>query len=339
MIKKKKKIFVFISIYFFCSIFVNQISFSKNLKKSHFIANIYKQINTESYALLRGLSWCENYVKKDRNFNFIFSNYILMLYELRKNRNEKVKNKAIQLLENALKKASEHLDDIFDADIAGKWDFISIIPILKDFPIKFQVYKKFYHTHFPSTFYDKKYNKNIFHKAISKLNYGLINDYLIDSVFVNILRSQTDFNLPPNHFHNYIQKINSLPFAYRFPHEGYHHQNYLITHIILTLSNYDEKAINLNHSLVKKVIEYIKINFDDIRHKTDDIDLIAEILQCWRICKLSKSHQYKEAIHFLFKQQIYDGSWLELEYIDLKEDDPYDIFHSTWAVLTGLNNF
>ena len=287
-------------------------------------------------AILKGLKWSVLFVEKNKNFDYIFSDYLAMLYELTLNHNKPVIQKsAVQLVNIALKRATHRLNKIFPKTLAGKWDYIAILPMIYQSKVPLTPFINFYKDYFPKE--NKEYYDTSFQDALKTLNYDLLGDYLIDYYFVDWMERKFNhhpFNLPKNRFPKLIKKVTPLKYIHKADSDDYHDQNYYVTHVILVLSQYGKRRLNNNSSLEKKLKAYIDKHYHEVRHEVGDLDLLAEFILCLKIYGEGNNPKIQEGKNYLISLQHSDGSWGTEED---KKGDPYDIFHPTWAVITTLN--
>ncbi len=295
-------------------------------------------------AAFHGFVWIADFIRKDENFEFIFSDYVVMLYELSLNDSStRVQQLARKLSRSAFKRALPRLDEIFPPTGTGKWDFISVIPVIHHFGIDIGPYLKFYQRHFPKGFIDS--GEISFAKARKTLNYDILGDYLLDIWFVEWTSASfenTPFTLPPNHYDDYLKRVESTPFIHQSSDDqiDYSDQNYFLTHVVLVMSNYgmsNYAGESLGDSaLGTRLLDYFIRDYDAIRFQVRDLDLIAEVLQCFRLLGAGERVFVNEGLSYLLREQHADGSW------GTKEDaegDPYDVFHPTWAAITAINGY
>ncbi len=300
---------------------------------------LHKSISKERRAVLKGLAWCVRFIADDNHFDSIFTDYFEMLHELTLNRKAPfIQKTSIKLVRLSMERATSRFDKIFSNNHEDKWDFIANIPYLYKYKIDKAPFIRFYRNHFPKgylTNYDLTFDE-----AVKTRNYDVLGDYLIDihSVhFVKTTFANIAFDLPTNHFLEYIKKITPLPYVYtiKSDEEKYSDQNYYVTHVVLVLTHYGEKKLKKG-PLEAKLLKYLKNNIVSVRDKVKDMDLYAEFIHCLKFYGLHDSLLVKEGVRYFISKQKESGKWGN----ETKEkgDDPYDIFHPTWTIITAINH-
>ena len=297
-------------------------------------------------AILSGIHWLLQFIDSDDNFNDVFSDFIILAYEL-----SRAKNRAHQaavaklLLKQSLRRAQDQLPLLFPNDEQGRWDFIGILPIIAQTP-EFQAsYFDFYRKQFGDEIPEGYSSGNMdFKKAVQLNDYEIIGDYLIDTSFLHYYLKMTSAStahtdsiiLPPDNFQAYLMTFES--FDYNFAHpidsDKFSELAYLATHVVLVLTNYGE--FKIQPGIIRdKVNDFVRQTYQAVRYQLNDLDLLAEYLQCLKILNEGDEQLISETEDFLLSLQRPDGSW------GTKNDfqqEPYIIFHPTWAVLTALNH-
>jgi len=323
-------------VFFKCSTLPKKSTVSSIEIQYEIINYLKKNISIQEKSILKGLLWSEKYVQKNEHFDYIFSDYLVMLNELYKSQYEFVREISEKLIYYNLKRGSTRLKNMFENSVSDKWDFISVIPIVLRFKREVEIYSSFYRNNFPETFNNKSYHKYSFNEALAKVNHDELGNYIIDMVFVDMIKQKEIlFPMPKNSLKIYMEKLKNISFKYT-QLDLYHDQNYFITHIVLVESHYGDRSINANDPLIIRIKKYFKKHFINIRYKVDDIDLLGEVIHCWKICKMKRTERFNEAMQYLVKKQNPNGSWYDVKDAD-DDDSPYDVFHPTWAVITALS--
>jgi len=290
----------------------------------------------ELRAILAGQRWLIEFIEKDRNFFYTFTDFLQMINELRTYQKDPlVVEVADALIQNCLSRAQGQLSNIFGPTTYDKWEYISIISLLYDNNYTKEKYFRFYQSQFtdiPDTLYEES-----FQSAFDDLNYDLMGDYIIDASFLHYIKLRVKdlpLDLPEDFFLDYIDILEDIEFVHSFDGDvdGYYDQNYFVTHIAFVLNDYGSLPMPKT-KLAKKTERYLLEQFDTIRQKVDDLDLLAEFVHCLKYFGHGDTPKVREAIQFLLGKQHPDGSW------GTNEDfsgDPYDVMHPTWSVLTSI---
>jgi len=287
-------------------------------------------------AVLRGLRWVDEFIQRDENLYFIFSDCLLMLNELASRRPGPVADTARHMLMECFQRGADNLSAIFEPNVSGKWDFISILSLVKTWHIPEQPFLEFYRENFPPTM-RLDYHEE-FKKALSRVNYDMLGDILIDTSFAWFFNREfpnAEFDVPETGFAEYLKQITRLPYLYNFKRDpaAYSEQNYYVTHVVFVATNYGQKPMP-EGKLARELKGYLLNEFPSVRHDDAEVDLIAEFIHCFKIFGMGDVPEVREAVRYLLSQQHPDGSWGTEEDF---EGDAYDIFHPTWAVITALN--
>lgn len=294
------------------------ISLTKDLKES---------------ALLRGLLWLAHFVDQEDRFVFVFSDVVVMLAELAREKNfPRVATASALILEDVLKRGAYRLALIFSPDEVGRWEFVSILPYILDSEARKREYYRFYRQQFTFSFED---DLPAYRNALKSRDYDLLGDYLIDYAFLELLkRKHPDFPIgnTKNALSDFTKLLVDLPFPYSYGDDEYYDQNYFVTHIVFAQTLYG--AIRPGRTAFdERVHRYLQDHLSVVRYKTGDLDLLGEYLNCLKLYGDSGTKMMLEATTYLLSKQHESGAWGEAS--DFR-GDPYDQFHPTWAVMTGL---
>jgi hypothetical protein len=244
-----------------------------------------------------------------------------------------VRGIAFKLAQDAFKRATDRLVAIFPYSASGKWDFISIIPLLYIFDADTYPYRLFYHNSLPSS--DAHPSRKTFYEAALSLDYDNLTDYLVDYSFLNFARRlvpREEFRLPPDQFPEYRGLSELIPFIHGPNSERFSEQNYYVTHLVYARSHYGSRA-GYKCSFEKEILDYLERNYPNVRSKNIDLDLLAEFAHCLKIYGKDDSPLVANAIEYLLRKQKRDGSWGTRED---KAGDPYDAFHPTWTAVVAI---
>jgi len=174
-----------------------------------------------------------------------------------------------------------------------------------------------------------------FRQAAKERNYDLLTDLVVNAAFVNMAYEagvDKDFKLPPDNYRTVIAECASIPFRARFGQDTYHDQNYYATHVLLALVHYGRKQL-VSSDAGDKVFFYLAAQYQTVRNRVDDLDLLCEYLYCFRQFTPSSVGFVDEGERYVLSRQLADGSW------GTDDDfggDPYDQLHPTWTAITLL---
>lgn len=293
-----------------------------------------KKLSRKEASILRALDWLIGFADKDENFDFVSTNFFLLLYEMTASRGRIHQKEVAQLiLETSFARAQKRLSQIYPPEKDTKESFIGLLQILLDYP-QFQApYYKYYTRAF--SFKDEKFN---FQKAQSSNDYRQMYEHLVSASFLYyyLLKDKaTTLALPENSFLEDLKKLEKFEYKTSYPVPSYEfvQLGYLATHVVLVLTNYGQFAISPSTN-ARKAARYIQATFDKVRDKLGYLDLYAEYIQCLKILNIAPSARINKLEDFLFDLQRPDGSWGTEQTF---KSDPYTAFHPTWAVITALN--
>jgi hypothetical protein len=309
----------------------------KNIRKKLLLPLLEKE-----KRILSGLHWLLKFIDDDQRFNDVFTDFIILANELKRGSRAHQSEIATQLLKNCLKRAIPKLKQLFPADEEGRWDFIGILPILSKSTEFRSTYYAFYKQNFSTNKIPNYYEHHelSFNDAVNQSNFEVMGDYLIDISFLHyFIKSDTKntLKLPANRFKHYLAQFESFNYNLELDKnsDSYSEQAYLATHIPLVLTNYGEFKIPSGIN-TDKVKNYIDKTYHSIRYSVNDLDLLAEYLQCLKmLAKSNSDERIPELERLFFSLQRSNGSWGKQTDFD---GDAYNMFHPTWAVLTALNH-
>ena len=293
-------------------------------------------LSREEKAVLRSLNWLVGFAADDKNLVEVFSDALLMLSELSSaDHSPEVQRVSESLLRSLLATATNRLDSIFSQSVYGFWDYTSILSMVYDSKIPLERYIEHFNSYEPHTI-DPVYGNSI-ESALESMDYDLIGDYLIDFSFVHHLNEEypnSVFYYSGNPYETVLSAIESVPFLHNFESDRvlYSEQNYFVTHIVLVMSDYGRKPIP-STILTQRVLSYILREFNTVRYKVDDLDLLAEFVHCLKILNSGEGEIVQEAISHMLDRQLPNGAWGSEKELT---SGPYDQLHPSWAVSTSL---
>lgn len=205
-----------------------------------------------------------------------------------------VAKKAEALLQRSFDRVSGHLDWVFESNVDGLWDYISMLSLVEKWDINGRKNVDYQDIHYPEEI-NFAYEED-FQKALESRNYDVLSDILIDTSFACYYTKRFPAcaaQLPKTGFVEYIDKIVSLDPTHKWTTvvQGYSDQNYYIAHVVFVLSDYGEMPL-LDTRLARKVKEY----------------LLAEFVHCLKMFGEGRCPEVQEAIRFLLTKQDSDGS-------------------------------
>jgi hypothetical protein len=296
---------------------------------------IASESTDENYlAILRGFRWCVIFNDKDSNFDFTFSNYLTMLDELSQQHSWPALTRIVHgLILREFDRAVPRLDELFTADIDGYGEFISILPTAYHHHVPVEPLRRFASEHFAGVIPPDRLRE--FRKAARERNYDLLTDLVVDATFIDMayaLGIEKDFNLPADHYKTVIEECSLIPFKARPDEEAYHDQNYYATHLLLALVHYGRRPL-VPSVTGDKVFFYLASQYENVRNRVDDLDLLCEYLYCFRKLGPITAGFVAEGERYVVSMQRSDGSWGTS---DDFHGDPYDQLHPTWTAITLL---
>lgn len=296
---------------------------------------MFRTSSVQERAILAGMHWLVGVVEDDDKFDEGFGDYTTIMSEMAMYGQGTTPGHLAQLLlKNAFQRAVHRLPNIFEKTLADKGDFITVLFMLYKFDIPKGPFIRFYQTYFPPG--QPKPHKVPFEEALKKRDYVIMGTHIIDEAFLDIFQKRNPnnpFQLRKSQLPSYIQQMETLPFIYDKSNlEGYSDQNYFITHIVLAINHYGESPYP-DTPLTRRIYKYFVDNMATIRFEVKDLDLLGELVYCFKIYGQAQRPDVQEAIQYMLDLQHADGSW--------GNDDDfagtlYQVMHPTWAVITGL---
>ena len=292
------------------------------------------KIDAREQAVLRGLRWSLVFCDDDTNFNFTFTNYLTMLDELTLHKPEReVHRIAHDAILKEFKRAVPRLPELFTADADGYENFVSILAIAYHHQVPIGPLKEFAGRHFAGVKTPDRLAE--FRKAARKRDYDLLTDLVVDTTFKNMAyrwKADKDFRLPPDNYRTIMAECADIPLVHKYGDSGYHDQNYYATHVLLALNHYGQEALKPSPA-TDRIYFYLTKNYDAVRNKVGDLDLLCEYLYCFRQFAPRGVQFISEGESYVMSLQNPDGSWGTKEDF---EGDPYNRLHPTWTAITLL---
>ena len=285
-------------------------------------------------AVLKGLRWCLIFFDDDGNFNFAFKNYMTMLNELTLLRpRSSLALVAHRQVLKEFERALPRLPGIFPADADGYEKFISILPVAYHHQVPIGPLKEFAERHFARVNPPDRLEE--FRRAARERDYDSLTDYVVDAAWKNMAyrwNAQKDFRLPPDNYGTVMAECANIPLLHKYGDDAYHDQNYYATHVLLALNRYGQEALRPS-AIGDRIFFYLTEQYDIVRNKVGDLDLLCEYLYCFRQFAPRGVQFVREGEGYVMSLQNPDGSWGTEEDF---EGDPYDRFHPTWTAITLL---
>jgi hypothetical protein len=286
------------------------------------------------FAVLRGLRWCVAFCNDEARFDFTFSNYVTMLDELTLQRSHTVLTRIVHdLIVREFERALPRFPRLFNADLEGYEEFVSILPIAYRHQVPAEPLREFAARHFAGV--APRDRRGEFRQAAKHRDYDLLTDLVVDEAFTDMaygLGIDKWFRLPPDNYHIFMTECASIPLRARFGDEAYHDQNYYATHVVLALVHYGQRPLPPS-AAGDKVFSYLSGQYDRVRNRVNDLDLLCEYLYCFRQFGQASAGFVREGECYVLSLQRTDGSWGNF---DDFAGDPYDQLHPTWTAITLL---
>lgn len=289
-------------------------------------------------SILAGLHWIIAFADDDKNFDFLFPDFMLLLNTLSNSENRAHQREVVNsIAKSSLARAEKKLNTFYSNDEESRGNFISILQSLHRYPEFKDSYFKFYKNNFGPILKEAyEDDDKDYIKALETASYKDIFDFLVHGTFFHyylVKNKDTDLELPEDKLQNYLKKFES--FNYNLDHplgDEFRSLGYLATHVVLALTNYGEFAL-MDGVNKRKVQSYIESTFDKAR-TLGDFDLFTEYIWCLKIFNPGKDTRIKELENFIYALQRPDGSW------GSKRDfttNSYTAIHPSGAALMALN--
>ncbi len=307
-------------------------------KEERMIRNKLKlELSERERSILAGLHWVIRLTDEDTNFDFFFSDFMLLLNTLSQSENRVHQREVVSsIAKSSLARAGKKLHKLFSNDEESRASFIGILQSLNRHPEFKESYFKFYRQNFGPLLKEQyEDDDKDYQKAIATSAYHDIFNFLIQGTYLHyylVNDSGADLNLPEDKLQYYLEKFED--FNYNLDHplgDEFRSLGYLATHVVLALTNYGEFALKEGVNK-RKVQSYIEASFDKAR-ALGDFDLFTEYIWCLKLFN-PRDPRIKELENFIFALQRPDGSW------GSKRDfttNPYTAIHPSGAALMTLN--
>jgi len=292
------------------------------------------KIDARDRAVLRGLRWCLVFCDDDGNFNFTFTNYMTMLDELTLHSPQRELHGIVHsAILKEFERAVPRLPELFPADVDGYENFVSILATAYHHQVPIGPLKQFAERQFAHVKPPDRLEE--FRKAARERDFDSLTDLIVDTAFKNMAyrwKADKDFRLPPDHYKTIMAECADIPFVHKYNDSGYHDQNYYATHVLLALNHYGQEALKPS-AATDRIYFYLTKNYDVVRNRTRDLDLLCEYLYCFRQFAPRGVQFISEGESYVMSLQNPDGSWGTKEDF---EGDPYNRLHPTWTAITLL---
>ncbi|HYX67638.1 MAG TPA: hypothetical protein VE825_00780 [Terriglobales bacterium] len=114
--------------------------------------------------------------------------------------------------------------------------------------------------------------------------------------------------------------------------DEFHDVTYAITHVVYTLDDYGK--YRLSPAWLRPEFDYLQGNLSQAV-SSDDGEMLGEFLDTLRAFGRNESDpEIRAGVEYLLAHQNPDGSWG-----DMKDDDIYTRYHSTWTAVDGLRQY
>ncbi len=302
-------------------------------------AKLKLQLSERERSILAGIHWIISLADDDKNFDNFFSDFMLLLNNLSRSEDRIHQGEVVSLVaKHSLARAEKKLSELFKKDEESRWHFIGILQSLNHHPEFKENYLKFYKKNFgPILEATYKDDDEEYLKAIKDSLYQDIFDFLVQGSFLHYYLSKaedSDLEFPPNKFQKYLKEFENFNYNTEHPvGEEFRSLGYLVTHVVLALTNYGEFPIDDGVNR-KKAQAYIESSFEKTKNQLGDFDLFAEYILCLKIFNPGQDPRVKELEKFLFSLQRPNGSWGSER--DFKTTS-YTAIHPSGAALMALN--
>lgn len=295
------------------------------------------ELSKKERSILSGLHWVITLVDDEKNFKPLFADFLLLMDAL-SNSHGRINQKEVVMAisKRTLTIGQGQLKEIFKSDPDSGWRYIGLFPILTKYPEFESSYFDFYKKQWPNLNTDQAPPVKEFQKAMAKLEYQELFNFLVITSFPHYYRQKAKelpFLLPDDRFPEYLKEFENFSYQeHPINDPQFRSLGYLATHVPLVLTNYGEYELSEGVNM-QKVQDYLKASFENAR-KLGDFDLFAEYIQCQKMYGPDDSPQVKDLEKFIFDLQRPDGSW------GSKRDFttvPYTAIHPSGAALMALN--
>lgn len=286
-------------------------------------------------AILAGLHWIISFADKDDNFNFLFPDFMLLMYKMTQAEDRAhQKEVAESIVKTSLTRAQDNLSKLFDKSDGARWAFIGLLPALVHYPDSQDKYHEFYKNHFKPNLTKEYRDEKEYLEAIKKPHYKTLFDYLVQTSFLHYYLNKVknpNIELPPDKFEWYLKEFEQFDYPdHPARSQEFRDLGYLATHVVLALTHYGEFPIA--DSVNKRKVEaYIDSSLEKAK-ELGDFDLLAEYVQCLKIFN-PQDERIPELEEFIYSLQRPDGSWGSDRDFNT---NPYTSIHPGGAALMAL---
>jgi hypothetical protein len=298
------------------------------------------ELSQRERVILAGLHWLISFIDKDKNFDYLFPDFMLLMHNMTISDNRLHQQEVAQLIvKKSFVRAENKLSKLFRTDDDSRFEFVRLFHILVDYPEVQSSYFRFYQEYFESSLGSSyQADGTEFTQAIKQANYQVLFAYLVQTSFLHYYLAKVknpSLRLPPNEFPKHLKEFENFNYALDQPLDYVQLRDlgYLVTHVVLVLTNYGEFAIR-EGSNRRKAQDYIDLSLEKVRYQLGDFDLLAEYIQCLKILKPKEDLRINDLENFLFDLQRPDGSWGSKRDF---ETNPYTAIHPSGAALMALN--
>ncbi|MCW8998466.1 MAG: hypothetical protein OQK04_07105, partial [Kangiellaceae bacterium] len=220
---------------------------STRLKYNQQTENLIRQFiqqteDPKEKAILGGLHWLLGFIDKEENFEAVFSDFVILSAELARTSKRPLQRRAArQLLNNTLARGAKQLPQLFPANTDGLWDFIGVLQVVWASDNHRGLYVDFYRDQFSNVEKAAYSSELLFSESITKRDYEIIGDYLIDTSFLYYFTQKNPDSkilLPPEQFDTYLDQLVAFDYdsTLHYYSDEFSDLAYLATHIVLVLT-------------------------------------------------------------------------------------------------------
>lgn len=280
-------------------------------------------------SFINGLDFCVRFFNDTKCFKYECVQYLMCLTSMVciNNKNKKVQKYVYSVFMDVLNRVYSEIDKLVLED----YDYFVLMyacSLIKNRTVKMKIFNKI----------NKRYsrtkcpNKSL--QYLKENNYDDLVDDIIDHMYIKLCRKGfPNIKFPKDHYRDYKYAIERIDYDKAKPDSDL---DYNMTHIIYAYNYYGCVPLKKT-KFIKKVEQYL-INRTESIYKYNDIDLMAETLECFIILKNKKwlnKHKQQFLTKILSKQRKsgkYKGAWISSDDITC-----YDRFHGTWTCINLLS--
>jgi hypothetical protein len=289
-------------------------------------------------SILAGLHWILGLVDDDETFFFIFSDFLLLMNVLGNSEDRDHQREVVlSIIKTSLGRAEKKLASIYKHDENSRAAFICMLQALSRFPEYYDTYVEFYNKHFPKPPNNDAKDDEEFANAMSNKDYKTLFDHLVASSLLHFSLKKLPKDLmvlPKDRLQVYWKNFESFDYPdHAVFSQEFRTLGYLVTHVVLGLTNYGEFPIDQSKNR-QKAEDYIEASNDKVSNQLGDFDLFAEYVQSIKIFSDGQDKRVDKLEDLIYGLQRSDGSW------GSKRDfttNPYTAIHPTGAALMALN--